>query len=159
MDDKLSKLLAVALNDGAAEGEWRNAAIKFVSKLREMQVKVEEVKVREGSNFNSFFDIFARTRPPSYQGTASQSRKPPPESYQKARWDSYTRAQADAKTAEADNVNKTVMPFGKHKGKEIGSLSNDYLMWLLKWFKTIDNPFVSLESAIKEVLKQRGVHV
>ena len=41
MDDKLSKLLAVALNDGAAEGEWRNAAIKFVSKLREMKVKVE----------------------------------------------------------------------------------------------------------------------
>lgn len=80
--DKEVKLLNLALDKSATEGEIRNAAIAFVTKLRSRGFRYLDATTHE------------------YE--------------------------------EREDYGLTVMTFGKHKGKCLKDIPNDYLIWVME---------------------------
>ena len=133
------KLLALALNPGAGEGEWRTAATKFISKLRDAGIKPEEVHIGITDTPNSIFDEIRRHQ----RAYAYQSAPPPkPKAAPKKEWKG---------TYHTDDM---VMPFGKHKGKMVSELPTQYLLWLKNWLVTIAGFELLKEYVEKEIEKR-----
>lgn len=154
MNDKLLKLLTLALNEGAEEGEWHSAALKFIGKLRQEGVKPEEVNIGSnqktssfGSNFGTrygggfsyddFFANFQRRQAARAQAEAQRTYAPPP-------------------PPSPASCSDFRMPFGKYKGQILGELPPGYLSWLNTWLQKIDG-FDLLKIAVQQELILRNV--
>lgn len=58
MNDRLQKILRLALNGAAAEGEWHSAAIRFMAILRAEGVEASAVSVRSAVPVSGPADMF-----------------------------------------------------------------------------------------------------
>jgi uncharacterized protein (DUF3820 family) len=111
--EKVTKLLMLALDAGASDGEAENAAVAAVRIMRRSGMKLSDI---------------------ASPATSSRSAKSEYEKW----WE------------------KTVMPFGKHKGKTIGQIARtepDYLVWCMKNLD-VDG---TLMDAIKSACQAVGV--
>lgn len=149
MNDKLRKLLTLALNASASEGEWQAAAIKFVGKLRKDGVNPEDVSVGStspygGFDFGNFYAEAQRRQAARAQAQAYDS------PYSRARQDRYTPP------PQSDSYSSFRMPFGKHKGVPLSDIPPQYLTWVSKWLEGIDG-FEALKEAIKKEMESRNM--
>ena len=132
--EMLRKLLALALNPAAAEGEWHTAAVKLFSRLRIDGTQPDDVSFDKLEPSGDFYSQFAARRAAQEQARAYARNDPPP-----------------PPTAP----DEPRMPFGKHKGKLITELPLQYLKWINEWLGKIDDNFVELKAQIKEELRRR----
>lgn len=151
MDDKLRKLLTLALNASAGEGEWQSAAIKFIGKMRKDGINPEDVSVGVTHQHNMFGFGFGNFYQDMQRRQAAREQAREYESYRSAK---YTRQAPPP--PQADSYSNFRMPFGKHKGVPLTDIPPGYLTWLNKWLATIEG-FDALKEALKKELESRNM--
>lgn len=87
MNDRLQKILRLALNGAAEEGEWHAAAVRFIAILRSEGVEASAVSVRSsvpvsgpssGPSPDDYFSGFRRWTDPVYRQPPPRPKPPPP---------------------------------------------------------------------------------
>lgn len=118
MDPKLQKILALALCPEAQEGEWHNAAVKFIQILRSQGTKAETLRI--GNPQPSPSDWKTSWKPPTEKRKPAAP-KPPPHPSTKG---PYTER-------ELQDALKAKMMFGIYKGVALKDIRLDYLEWAI----------------------------
>jgi hypothetical protein len=149
MNEKLRKLLTLALNASAGEGEWQAAAIKFVGKLRKDGVNPEDVNVGTTPPYRGF--DFGNFYAEAQKRQAARAQAQEYDAYKRARQDRYTPP-----PPQSDSFSSFRMPFGKYKGVPLSDIPPEYLTWLNKWLGRIDG-FKALKEAVKKELESRNM--
>lgn len=125
----IKKLLALALNPSAEEGEWQNAAVMCVRQLRKDGVKPEDIRIGKQTSGNPLLDALFGVGGVSFTRTERQRR-------------AYTPSPPPPPTKFPSK-----MPFGKYKGYLVTDLPMEYLNWLSTWFKSV-NGFEELKQEV-----------